>query len=237
MIMLIVLLLLVGGYLVIDSGLIKTSINLPLHVFKQKTDTPAVATTPPAQNPATATAAVPTGFTEYKLAGTTITFAAPTTWGQPASDTEAGYTSRGTAAKSDGTYAYLVTFATNKDIQIAVTSAKFLPVARGTTYYDYLQWCTGTSDSKTYLSVLHFSTANKVDTPTTVACDQGPLNDATKLDSSTIVELAAKSADGTSLGDLYTKNLTSADLPVFRVKDAAMTSSADIKKLLLTVKE
>jgi len=233
-IFLIILVLLAGAYLAIDSGLIKTNINLPFHVFKQKTPTSA-ATQPPAQTPAANTATIPDGFTEYKLAGTTITFAAPTTWGQPTSSSDPGYSSRSATAKSDGTYAYIVDFATNKDVEIAVTSSKYLPPARTALYYDYLQWCTGTSDGKTYLGVLHFTTANKVDTPTTVACDQGPITDATAVDTSTIVELKTKDAAGNVAGDLYTKNLSNTDLPVIRVKDKAMTNGDDIKQLLTTV--
>jgi hypothetical protein len=237
LISLVVLLLIVGAYLLIDSGKVGSGINLPFHIFKQKTPTPAVSTPASSQNQTKAnTVTVPSGFTEYKLAGTTITFAAPTAWGQPTSNTDPGFTSRSTTAKSDGTYAYLVDFATNKDVEIAVTSSKYLPAARGAQYYDFLQWCTGTSDGKAYLNILHYATSNKVDTPTTVACDQGPLGDATKLDATTIVELKAKDVGGTVLGDIYTKNLSSTDLPVFRVKDKAMASSADIKTLLSTVK-
>jgi hypothetical protein len=232
------LLLVVGAYLLIDSGVVGSSINLPFHVFKQKSKTPpAAAPAATSQNQAnSSTVAVPSGFTEYKLAGTSITFAAPTAWGQPTSNTDPGFSSRGATAKTDGTYAYLVDFSTNKDVEIAVTSSKYLPASRSALYYDFLQWCTGTSDGKAYLSLLHFSTSNKIDTPTTVVCDQGPLTGATKLDTTTIVELKTKDAAGAVLGDLYTKNLTSTDLPVFRVKDKAMTNSADIKTLLSTVK-
>ncbi|MBX4197421.1 hypothetical protein KW801_02595 [Candidatus Saccharibacteria bacterium] len=234
---LVILLLIAGAYLAIDDGLIGSSINLPFHVFKQKSETPATSAPTASQNQSNAnTVTVPAGFTEYKLAGTAITFAAPTAWGQPTSNTDPGFTNRSTNAKSTGTYAYIVDFATNKDVQVAVTSSKLLPTTRSTLYYDFLQWCTGTSDGKVYLSILHFSTANKVDTPTTVACDQGPLTDATKQDATTIVELKAKDVNGGVLGDIYTKNLNSTDLPVFRVKDKAMASSADIKTLLSTVK-
>jgi hypothetical protein len=52
-----------------------------------------------------------------------------------------------------------------------------------------------------------------------------------------IVQLKTKDADGkTVLGDLYTENLSSADFPVVRAKDATMKNSADIKKVLATVK-
>lgn len=236
--LLVVLLLLVGAYLFVDSGVVDTGINLPVHVFKQKAKTPVVApTTTPSPSQAQAVVA-PAGFTEYKLKGTSVTFAAPTAWGTAESNADLGYSVRGGTNKTDGTYAYLVEFTTNKDVEIALTSSKYLPAARGATYYDFLQWCTGTNDNKIYQSVLHFTTAaDKTDTPATVACDIGPLTDATKLDSTTIVQLNTKSADGkTTIGDLYTKNLKSSDLVVFRVKDAKSANAADIKKLLLTVK-
>jgi hypothetical protein len=230
------LVLLAGAYLFIDSNVVDTGINLPFHVFKQKTKTPIAA---PTTNPSQLAApTVPAGFTEYKLSGTSITFAAPTAWGAPSSTADSGYSVRGGTNKPDGTYAYLVDFTTNKDVEIAVTSSKYLPPARGAAYYDFLQWCTGTNDSKFYRSVLHFSTAaDKTDTPTTITCDNGPLSDATKLNATTIVQLNMKSADGkTAIGDLYTKNLASNDLTVFRIKDAKSASGDDIKKLILTIK-
>ncbi|HVS79065.1 MAG TPA: hypothetical protein VHD84_02125 [Candidatus Saccharimonadales bacterium] len=201
----VLLALLVAAYLLIDSGTIKTNINLPFHVFKQKTTpAPAVSTPPPVASNQPTTPSVPAGFTEYKLSGTTITFAAPTGWGSPTSTTEQGYSVRGGDNKADGTYAYLVDFATNKDVEIAVTSSKFLPPARADKYYDGLQWCTGTNDGKIYVSKLNYSTDNKVDTPTTITCDQGPLTDATKLNTTTIVQLGTKDASGKTIGDLYT---------------------------------
>jgi hypothetical protein len=230
-ILLILLGLLIGAYLAIDAGAIKTSIDLPFHVFKQKT-TP-VATTTAQPKPA---ATLPAGFTVYQISGTPITFAAPITWGTPAATTDAGYSSRSEGAKSDGTHAYIIDFATNKDVQVAVTSSKYLPAARAVQYYDFLQWCTGTSDNKTYLGVLQFTTVDKVDKATTVSCNQGPINDATKLNSTTIVELNSKSTDGTVFGDLYTKNLTDKEFTVFRVKDKAMKSGSQIKQLLNTIK-
>lgn len=234
------LILVVGAYLLIDSGALGSSINLPFHVFKQRAKTPPVAAPAVSSNKTNtnaSTASVPSGFTEYKLAGTSLTFAAPTAWGDPTSTTDPGFSTRSATAKTDGTYAYLVDFATNKDVEIAVTSSQYLSTARSQLlYYDFLQWCTGTNDAKTYQSILHFSTANKVDTPTTITCDQGPLADATKLDTSTIVQLKTKDVGGTVLGDLYTKNLNSSDLPVFRVKDKAMTNGSVIKTLLSTVK-
>jgi hypothetical protein len=232
-----VLILLIAGYLAIDSGLIASGIKLPFHVFNQKTEAPAAASTPPAAQKITPPVSnLPSGFTKYNLSGTDISFAAPTAWGQPTSATENGYTTRSAATTANGVYAYLVTFAANKDVQIAVTSSKYLPPARDATYYDFLQWCVGTNDSKIYKSVLNFTTANKVDTPSTISCDQGPLADATKLDGSTIVQLKTKDASGAVIGDLYTKNLTETALPVFRVKDAAMTNGDDIKTMLSTIK-
>src|SRR5262249_11366538 len=112
----------------------------------------------------------------------------PTAWGAPAVTTDPGYSQRSSTAKSDGTYAYIVNFATNKDVQMAFTSAKYLPATRTSLYYDYLQWCTGTNDAKVYKSLMHFTTSAGVDTPSTVTCDQGPLTDATKLNSAAILQ-------------------------------------------------
>jgi hypothetical protein len=99
-----------------------------------------------------------------------------------------------------------------------------------------LQWCNGTNDNKIYKSVLNFTTANGVSTPSTVSCDQGPLTDATKLTDNTIVQLKTKDATGAVIGDLYTKNLSEASLPVFRIKDATMSNGDNIKLMLPTVK-
>jgi hypothetical protein len=234
------IILLVAVYLAIDAGLIASGTKLPFHIFTQKNNSStATETAPPAaqSTPAPAsTPSLPAGFTLYNLSKTDITFAAPTAWGQPSSKTEDGYSSRSATAKPDGTYAYLVTFATNKDVQVTVTSGKYLPPTRDATYYDYLQWCTGTNDGKFYESILHFTTTNGVDTPGTISCDQGPLANAAKLDDSTIVQLNFKDAKGSPVGDLYTKNLNEKDLPVLRVRDAAMKSGTDIKTLLGTVK-
>jgi hypothetical protein len=235
-IILAILLILVAGYLLIDSGTINPGFTMPFHVFKQETpvstsNTPAIQKQPAVQAPAT-----PAGFKEYKISGTTITFAAPTAWGDPTSTTDTGYSKRSAGAQPDGIYAYLVNFSANKDIQIAVTSSKFLPATRGAQYYDFLQWCTGTNDGQVYQSVLNFSTANKVDTPTTVTCSVGPLSGVTKIDDSSIVQAKAADSTGKVAGDIYTKNLTSTDLVVFRVKDGAMANSSDIKQLLGTVK-
>jgi hypothetical protein len=229
-VVLVLLLLLVGAYLAIDSGAVKTSLDLPFHVFKQKT-TPVATTTP---QPKATTA--PAGFTVYQITSTPITFAAPALWGEPTSTLDAGYTSRSEGAKSDGTHAYIIDFAINKDVQVAVTSSKYLPASRAIQYYDFLQWCTGTSDGKIYLGVLQFTTTNKVDKATTVSCNQGPIMDAVKLNSTTISELNSKAADGSVFGDLYTKNLTDKEFAVFRVKDKAMKNGTQIKQLLNTIK-
>ncbi|MGH7157037.1 MAG: hypothetical protein ACREGG_02930 [Candidatus Saccharimonadales bacterium] len=230
------LVLLIAAYLLIDAGVIGSNINLPVHIFKQKKQNTSTSNSPPASSNTATAPVVPDGFKEYKLAGTALTFAAPIAWGDPTSSAEPGYSQRGGTNQSDGTYAYLVNFATEKDIQIAVTSDKFLPVARATLYYDYLQWCKGTSDNKTYESILHFTTANKIDTPTTITCDQGPVPSAVEIDSTTILQPKATDTTGKTIGDIYTKNLTDPSLVVFRVKDAAMTNGDDIKTLLTTVK-
>jgi hypothetical protein len=226
-------LLLIAVYLAIDSGLVGGGINLPFHIFKQKTET--VSTSKPITNkPAAAGPTLPAGFKEYKLADTNIAFAAPTAWGDPTSTTDPGYALRGGTNQPTGTYAYLVNFATNKDVQVAVTSNKYLPTARTPLYYDYLQWCVGSNDNKFYQSVLNFSTANKIDTPTTITCNQGPIT-ATSIDPSIIVQLKTTDSTGKTIGDVYTANLKDPTLVVFRVKDAAMTNSTDIKLLLGTI--
>jgi len=234
-----ILVLLIAIYLLIDSGLISTGVNLPFHFFKQdKAATPSQTQQPAAQQPAaqTATSSLPSGFKLYSLSGTNMTFAAPGAWGDPTSTTEQGYRKRGGTNQPNGTYAYIVTFATNKDVQVVVTSNQYLPPARDRQYYDYLQWCTGSNDGKYYQSVLNFTTEDKVDSPSTVSCDQGPLNGATKLDSTTLFMAKASDSSGKALGDIYIKNLSDKNLPVLRVKDAAMTNGTDIKTLLGTVK-
>jgi hypothetical protein len=227
-----VLLVIVAGYLAIDLGLVKSDANLPFHIFnKQKKKTVAVINPVPKVQPPPA----PTGPVVPDGANVSLDY--PTAWGKPAVTTDLGFSKRGGANKSDGTYAYLVNFAVNKDVQIVLTSSKYLPAARGAQYYDFLQWCIGTNDNKFYKEILHFTSAAGIDTPGTVACDQGPITDATKLDDLTIVQLKTKDIDGkTVLGDLYTQNLSKGDYPVLRVKDAKMASSVDIKKLLATVK-
>lgn len=226
----------VAAYVLLGTGVIKSSLSLP--PFKKKTDT-ASTSPPPSSNTQTpaAQSSVPSGFTEYKLSGTTLTFAAPTTWGTPRSSNDPGYSKRGNNTQSDGVHAYLVDFPDNKDVEIAVTSNKYLPAARATQYYDYLQWCTGTADNKTYFATLEFTTAvDKTETASTVVCNQGPLTDAQKLSSDTIVELGVKNTAGQVIGDLYAKNLSDPNLPVIRVKDAKSANSTQIKQLLNTVK-
>lgn len=235
-----VVLLLIAVYLILDSGLISSGINLPFHVFKQKNQPAATSSDSSSQGTAQntntpAASSIPDGFKEYRIAGTNVTFAAPLAWGDPTSLTDPGYTKRGGGNQTDGTYAYLVNFATNKDIQIALTSDKYLPAKRTPAYYDYLQWCTGTSDGKFYLSMLNFTTQNNTDTPTTVTCDQGPLTGAQKLDDATIVQSKATDSAKKVIGDIYIKNLTDPSLVVLRVKDAAMTNGDNIKQLLNTV--
>jgi hypothetical protein len=233
------LVLLIAIYLLIDSGLISSGINLPFHIFKQdKAATPSQTQQPTAQQSAaqTSTSNLPSGFKLYSLSGTNMTFAAPGAWGEPTSTTEQGYTKRGGTNQPNGTYAYIVTFATNKDVQVVVTSNQYLPPARDRQFYDYLQWCTGSNDGKYYQSVLNFTTEDKVDSPSTVSCDQGPLNGAIKLDGSTLFMAKAADSAGKTLGDIYIMNLSDKNLPVLRVKDAAMTNGTDIKTLLGTVK-
>ncbi len=235
------ILVVVGGYLAIDAGLIKSNIKLPFHIFnQQKSSSPKTATSsaPAAapSKPAPAAPSVPTGFTAYTLTGTSFSFDYPTAWGAPVVKTDPGFSKRSVTGTTDGTYAYQVNFATNKDVQAVFTSSKYLPTTRALLYYDYLQWCVGTNDGKFYKQTLHFTTTAGVDTPSTVTCDQGPLADATKIDNQTIVQLKTKDAAGAVLGDLYTQNLTDGDLVVLHVKDAAMTNATNIKTLLTTVK-
>lgn len=234
------LVLIIAAYLLIDSGLISTGINLPFHIFKQDNNTPPAAANQPAAQQQTASQSaasdLPAGFKLYSLSGTNLTFAAPGAWGEPTSTTEQGYSKRGGSNQPSGNYAYLVSFATNKDVQVAVTSSQYLPPTRDRLYYDYLQWCTGSNDGKYYQSILNFTTTDKVDEPSTISCDQGPLDGATKLDSSTILQAKAADGAGKTIGDIYIKNLSDKNLPVLRIKDAAMANGTDIKTLLGTVK-
>lgn len=231
------LVLLFALYAILDA---MTSVALPFHIFRKTTPVSQTTSAPaaPANQSVNSTQpTIPAGFTQYKIAGTTVIFAYPTAWGTPTASPDLGYTKRGGTNKSDGTYAYLVNFASNKDVQAVVTSSKYLPPIRASLYYDFIQLCIGTSDAKYYKSLLHFSTTDKIDTPTTITCDQGPLTDATKLNDSTIVQLKTKGSDGkTVLGDLYTTNIADKDYPVLRVKDATMTNAANIKTLISSIR-
>lgn len=213
------ILLLIAGYLLLTGG-----------GLLERDD--KVSVTPVEQAPVAAPV-----LTQFQISGTDIVFSYPTAWGTATATKEPGFTKRGGANQSDGTYAHLVNFAVNKDIQIVATASQYLPAARGPLYYDFQQWCTGTADAKIYKQQLKFTSANGIDTPTTAVCDQGPLEDAAKLDATTIFQPKFKNADGSVLGDLYTKNLAGNDLPVLRVKDAASAHGGDIKKLLATVKD
>jgi hypothetical protein len=231
-----------GAFLAIDGGYVKSDVKLPFHILnKQKTSgstttKTTVTKTSPQSSPPPAESAVPAGFTKFTVEGAGASFAYPTAWGAPSTTKDNGFTKRGGNNATDGTYAYLVNFATNKDIQVALTSSKYLPASDSKLYYQFLQWCVGTNDNKFYKQTLHATTENKVDIAGTVTCDQGPLTDATKLDDSTIVQLKTKDNAGAVLGDLYTKNLTSKDLTVLRIKDTQSKNSEDIKKLLSSVK-
>lgn len=223
-------------YLLIDAGVINSNVNLPFHIFKKQQNQVAsngsntASTTPPP-----ASSSVPAGFSAYKDSNLPFTFNYPTLWGTPTVTTEQGYSKRGGTNKADGTYAYLVNFATNKDVQIAVTSAKYLPPTRpAALYYDFLGWCTGQNSSEYFKSILTFTSASGVDTPSSVTCDQGPLTDVTKIDTSTIVQINTKAADGSNLGSIYTKNLDSTDIPVVRIKDATGKNGDSIKIILNT---
>jgi hypothetical protein len=230
------LVLLVGGYLAIDAGLVNVNIDLPFRIFGEEETT---VTPPPPPPPAPVT---PSNLTKYAIADSGISFSYPTAWGTPTTTAERGFSKRTNInvpanQNPDGIFAYLVNFAANKDVQISATSSKYLPPNRAPLYYDYLQWCTGTSDGKIYKSILRFTTVSGSDTPTTITCDQGPLSDAAKLDEMTIVQPKTKDTDGkNNLGDVYTKNLTSTSLPVLRVRDNTSTHVDDIKKLLGSLK-
>jgi hypothetical protein len=232
----------VGGYLAIDAGLVKSDVKLPFHIFnKQKTsDAPATTTVVKTSKPSTpppVQSTVPSGFTKYSVTDTNINFAYPAAWGTATVAKDPGFSKRGGTNKTDGTYAYKVNFAANKDIEVALTTSKYLPASRGALYYDFLDWCSGTNDNKFYKKSLHFTTESGVDTPGTIACDQGPLTDATKMDDTTILQQKTKDSAGAVLGDLYTKNLTAnKDIPVLRIKDSTMKNGDDIKKLLATIK-
>ncbi len=221
----------VGAYLVLDAQLVDNKIKLPYEFFKEKT---IVVVTPAKTNQSSSQPVnkVPTGYSAYDDSALPFSFNYPTSWGAPTVTTEQGFTKRGGDNKSDGTYAYLVGFATNRDVQMAITSSKYLPPARGTLYYDFLSWCVNPADKKIYKSILAFTTSGGIDTPTQPTCNQGSLSDATTIDASTIVQADTKAADGSSLGDVYTKNLSDPNITVVRIKDATRKNGADIKIIL-----
>lgn len=222
-----------GVYAAIDKGLILSSIDLPFHIFKK--EKPVETVTPPLTSGPT----VPAGFTATKLLEANLTFAYPSAWGAPTAAIDKGFSERKVDAKPDVNYAFVVDFADNKDVQLVVTSAKYLPSARAANtalYYDFLQWCIGTADGKYYFGAMKYTSASGVDTPGTVACDQGPLNNAVKLNSDTIVQTNIKNAEGGVLGDVYTKNLTEKSYVVARVKDSTMKNGDQIKTMLGTIK-
>ncbi len=219
-----------GVYLALDAQLVANKVKLPFELFKESAAPAETTVVPTTTTPTTKT--VPPGYSAYSDSAMPFSFNYPTSWGAPTVTTEQGFSKRGGDNKSDGIYAYLVGFATNKDVQMAVTSTKFLPPARGALYYDFLGWCVNPADNKIYATVLPFTSASGVDTPTQATCNQGPLNDATKIDASTIVQTDTKAADGSSLGDVYTKNLGDANIAVVRIKDATRKNGTDIKIIL-----
>ena len=230
--LLLILALLTGTYAAIDKGLILDSVNLPYHIFAQDKAT-STKTTDTAGT--TTQATTPSGFSATKLVEAGLAFSYPSSWGAPSATTDLGFAKRSASATPDANYAFVVNFPDNKDVQIVITSGKFLPPARTTLYYDYLGWCVGTADAKYYAGALRFSTdADKNDTPSTITCDQGPLNNVAKLDSDTIVQTNVKNTDGAPLGDIYTKNLKNNDYVVVRVKDGTMKNGDQIKTLLGT---
>jgi hypothetical protein len=227
------IILIIGAYLAVDSGVVKTQINLPFHVFKQTTVTTSKGTITKTTASNTSTnSPTPAGFSNYDDSALPFSFNYPTIWGSPSVTTEPGFSKRGGDNKSDGTFAYFVTFASNKDVQMVVTSGTLLPPTRATQYYDYLNWCISPTDKKAYQSILTFTTAGGVDTPSKITCNQGPLNNVAAIDGSTIVQLNTKSTDGKAFGDLYTKNLGNASIPVVHVRDITMTNGDNIKVML-----
>lgn len=238
--LLLTLLVLFAAYAAIDA---KSDI-LPVHIFSHtKTNTAAVtdnSTSSSQSSPSTTNqTAVLAGFTKYQPKGTPVVFQYPTAWGTANTTNDPGFSKRGGTNKTDGVHAYLVNFSTNKDVQVAITASKYLPAARDAQYYDYLQWCYGVPDGKFYKQRLMFTTTNGVDTPSNATCDQGPLADAVPLSkdktNAVIIQDKTKDPKGKVIGDLYTANLSDANLPVLRIKDTKMTSAADIKKLISTI--
>lgn len=229
---LVFLVIVAGIYAAVDA---KTDVKLPFEIFKQSAKKAPSEKASNASNNTNTTSTLPEGFVRYQPTGTPLTFAYPTEWGEPNTTNDPGFSQRGDNKKSDGVHAYIVKFAKNKDIEIALTSSKYLPAGRTTLYYDYLQWCLGTNDQKFYRSTLNFTTSDGVDKPSTVTCNQGPISGVTKINNAIIVQAKTKDASGATLGDLYTANLSGSDLVVLRVKDAGMDNGANIEKLLGTI--
>lgn len=228
----ILLVALASLYAAIDKGLILSSVDLPFHIFEQEEKTAETVTPPAAAQPT-----VPAGFTATKLVEANLGFNYPTAWGAPTAAADMGFTERKSGAKPDVNYAFVVDFPDNKDVQLAVTSGKYLPPARTALYYDILGWCVGTADGKYYGSVLRYSTStDKTDTPSTITCDQILVGEVTKISNDTIVQANIKNDKGESVGDIYTRNLTGKDYVVARVVDATIKNSDQIKLLLESIK-
>lgn len=229
----ILLVALSGVYAAIDKDLILSNVDLPLHIFKQEETTTT-------SQPTKAQASIPAGFTATKLVEANLGFNYPTAWGGPTAAVDKGFTQRKPGAEPDANYAFVVDFPNNKDVQLAITSGKYLPPLRpenSVLYYDFLAWCTGTVDDNYYVGVLKYVTnAEKVDKPGTIACDQGPLAGTTKISSDTIVQTNIKNSAGTVLGDIYTKNLTAKTYVVARAKDTSMKNADQIKVMLESIK-
>jgi hypothetical protein len=216
-----------GLYLAFDAGLFGSSINMPFHVFSQEDKTPTTSNTQ--------SVVTPVGYKRVTIADSDTSVAYPTDWGEPTVATEDGYAERGAKNKTSGHYLYVMSFKKNTDVELSLVTSKLLPPIRKLTYYDYLQWCLGTNDGQFYQGILTFSNNGKVDQPATVVCNQGPMIGVTKINESTIVQLAAKDTAGKTAGDVYVKNLTNKTFPVVRVKDKSMKYQDQIKKILDSV--
>ncbi len=205
--------LLVGGYLAADAGAIG-GLNVPVHLIGHpKTAAPAVASPVPATPPAgSASSPASSGYTLFKDSSVPIAFSYPTAWGKSTVVAEDGTTKRSSSSKAEGVFSYKFTFDSNKDVQILVTSNKYLPLRKTTQYYDYLQWCAPASGvGKFNQQTLRFTTSGGVDTPTTVTCDQGPF-EAVKLGANLIEISKYKDSTGMVIGNLYINNIASASL-------------------------
>lgn len=219
-------------YAAVDSGVINTNINLPYHFFNQTAapDQPTIAAAKKAD-----TTTIPADFKAYELKQAGLSFYYPTIWGDPAAVNDPGFSKRGDDNKSTGTYAYIINFNSNKNVQAVITSSKFLPTQRTPLYYDYLKWCVGSSDAKFYKSVLKYTSDKGVDSPTTITCDNGPLGEVSDRSTGLLIQTKTKNPDGTLLGDLYTKNLDDPVWAVLRVRDISGADALTIKQMLGTV--